>query len=735
MAGASSSSAAARTAARQAAQPSPRELRRLAGRFARGDFAGLLTAAESLLDRFPDDATARRAQAAALLQLGRPAEAARALHAADAPGARSAEAASLLGLARLRCGQLAQARHALDRALAIDRRHAPAWANLGALRASQGDRGGAARAFRRALALDPGLADARCDHARLLLEAGRKRQARELLQAGAAGAPAELQLLLVRVCAELGDRQGELRAAVAAVAAAPRSGAARLALGSALMQIRRYDAAAAAFRAARRRMPSEPDAVLRLAEALRRQQRPAAALSLLASALRRWPDAAPLHQMRARLLLDRRNPEAALAAARTAVAEAPAQASPRFTLASVLGRLGQVEEGLAACDAGLALDPRDPAGWNTKGALYAQHGRLSAAVRCYRRGIACRPDHPQCLFGLGLVALTLGDWASGWPLYEWRWLGSNFDIGLARPELPGGRWWAGGALDGRRLLVMGEQGHGDTLQFSRLLALLPRPAAVRLAVGQPLLRLMRQSLGTMPFPVEVVDRSAMPAAEGDDFITLMSIPARVGLTQDGLPPFAPWLRADPSEVRAWCTRLGEPQRPRVGFVWRGNPELAGDRWRSIVLDEWRPLLERGGVEWISLQKLEGPREHERRILARHGIADFSDGLRDFADTAALIETLDLVIAVDTSVAHLAGALGKPVWLLNRANSEWRWGWKQTGSAWYPSMRIFNQAKLGEWTPVLARVARELGRWMRTAAAGSSPPRRAGLSRRSAAARR
>ncbi|MDB5480003.1 MAG: Tetratricopeptide 1 repeat-containing protein [Caulobacteraceae bacterium] len=689
-----------------------RELRRLGQLFARGDFEGLLSAADCVLARFPDSPTGHRARAVALLRVGRPAEAVETL-ATSVISQRDAEAASLLGLALFGCGELERSLEALARARRIDNRFAPAWANLGTVLAAQGNRAGAGRAFRRALALDPMLADARCDYGRMLFESGQAKRALEVLKPAfdPKGRPLALHLLLARVCASRSDRAGELAAANAAVVAAPRSAEARLALGAALQASGHHEASLAPFRRAARLQPGDVRAAVGAAGALRKLGRMGTALGVLTRALRRNPGSPILEGARANLLFHRRDLAGALAAAGRAQAAAPADAGVHFLLGSILLWASRAEEARAAYAQGLALNGRDPAGWNGLGLLDLVEGRFREAARAFNNGLKVHPNHPACLFSLGLTALTLGDWVSGWPLYEWRWLGSSLGLDLARPNVPGVAWWAGEALEGKRLLVLGEQGFGDNFQFARLLQLLPEPAEVVYAVAKPLQRVMRQSFTELPFPVEVIEVAQIPRARADAFITLMSIPARVGLTQETLPPFAPWLRTDAVEVEAWRARLPS-DRPRVGFVWRGNPALVSDHWRSTDLAEWRPLLRDRAVTWVSLQKLEGRSTRENRILERDDVIDRTEELGDFAATAALIESLDLVIAVDTSVAHLAGALGKPVWLLNRANSEWRWGWKQTRCDWYPHMRIFNQDTLGDWRPVLARVNRELGGLLR-----------------------
>lgn len=715
--------ATARQHSQPPAQPSRPELRRIVQLFGKGHYVRLLAAADALHQRFPQDPFLRRACAAALIKLDRAEEAATLLAGAASATARDAEAATLLGLALFRSGKSQESRQALEKARRLDQRYAPAWANLGSLLASQGDSASAIRHFRRALALDPAQTETRCDYARLLLELDRKQEAHALLRAAAntPHATSQLFLLLAKVSADLLDRPGEFQAASAAVRLAPNSAEARLALGNACVATSRLNDALTQFRHILRRDSTHLGATCGVVETLAKLGRHAPAQALLTKALKRRPDALHLYSARTSLLIQRKDYDRALAAAEQAVALSPQDGNAQFNLAVTLYLLGRFDQARAVAEHGLTLNPKAPGGWYILGITRGMEGNLQQAVRCYKKGLTFQKNHPACLFGLGLVALTLGDWVSGWPLYEWRWLGSSLSLNLPRPYLPNIGWWANGPLPNIRLLVLCEQGLGDNLQFACLLKLLPQPAAVKLATEKPLLRLMRQSLTELAFPIEVIEKAAASTTtDCDAYITLLSIPARVGLTQDTLPPQTPWLKADPEETAAWRQRHGNDPRPRVGFVWRGNPGLAGDCWRSVPLTQWQPLLAQANVAWISLQKLEGPCQAERQILASHNVLDWTQEFHDFAATAALVQTLDLVIAVDTSVAHLAGGLGKPVWLLNRANSEWRWGWKQSGSIWYPSMRIINQNRLGEWQPVLKRIGRDLARWARarnTAAAG------------------
>src|SRR6185312_11037414 len=304
--------------------------------------------------------------------------------------------------------------------------------------------------------------------------------------------------------------------------------------------------------------------------------------------------------------------------------------------------------------------------------------------------------------------LALGHFERGWALYEARWEKTG-DYGLGDVPV-----WDGQApLEGRTILLRAEQGLGDTLQFCRYAKpVKARGARVVLEVQAPLARLMQGLEG-----VDEVVAFSSEATPADCQVLLMSLPHALGTTVETIPGDTPYLAADPAAVARWEARLGPKARPRVGLVWSGGFRDEADlRWvngrRNIALERLAPL-KGAEVDFVSLQKGE-PGEGELKALKARGwdgpdILEVMDEVSDFADTAALIEVLDLVITVDTSTAHLAGALGKPVWILNRYDSCWRWLTDRDDSPWYPSVRLFRQAGMGDWHAVVARVRAELDR--------------------------
>jgi hypothetical protein len=319
-------------------------------------------------------------------------------------------------------------------------------------------------------------------------------------------------------------------------------------------------------------------------------------------------------------------------------------------------------------------------------------GDVDAAVDCFRRAVSLKPDLADAHSSLGVALLAKGQLEEGWLEYEWRWHTRDFRRGLRRYET---KRWHGEPRPDATLLVYAEQGFGDTLQFARLLALAAARVGQLLFETQPELLQVMQGLSG---PTRVFARGG-PTPQFDLQIPILSLPAVLGLSLDAIPGSVPYLRPEPARVAAWAPRIEALPRPRIGLVWQGNPRHPNDRNRSIALSALAPLIERHGASWVSLQKVGGADAIAALGLTAR-VMDPTAELENFADTAALCAHLDLVIAVDTSVAHLAGALGRPVYLLLPKVPDFRWLLERADSPWYPSMRLFRQKRYGIWTEPL-----------------------------------
>ena len=354
------------------------------------------------------------------------------------------------------------------------------------------------------------------------------------------------------------------------------------------------------------------------------------------------------------------------------------------------------DEAIAAFRKALRQVPGDVVASGNLASILKDTGALAEAEAIYREILHRYPDDATTHFNLALSLFLAEQFEEAWP--EWAWRFRADDKLLARPFTD--PEWHGEPPLGRTLLVHAEQGIGSVLQFCRYLDRLPTEARVVLQVHRPLVRL----LSRFPCIAQVAELDADPP-HYDLRVPLMSLPLALGVTSKADAAMTrPYITVDEAEAARWRGCLSGLPGQRVVLVWAGNPErMRMDRRRSIPAVLLAPLTQQPGVSFVSLQKGLAAAELAATPFAGK-VYDPTEALADFADTAALIAELDLVIGVDTAVVHLAGALGKPVWLLNRADTCWRWGVGRTDSIWYPTLRQFRQTRSGEWGEVIERVA-------------------------------
>jgi tetratricopeptide (TPR) repeat protein len=380
---------------------------------------------------------------------------------------------------------------------------------------------------------------------------------------------------------------------------------------------------------------------------------------------------------------------------------------PDFTRAhinrgNVLYDMALFDEALASYDRALAVRPDDAEVLFNRGTVLRELNRLDEALASYGRALALQPNFTEVHWNAATLRLLTGDFTQGWAGYEWR-RKEGFSLTPKR-DFPRPLWLGTGSIEGKTILLHSEQGLGDTIQFCRYVTLVAaRGARVILEVEESLRELMRPLAG-----VSSVVAKGNPLPDFDLQCPLLSLPLAFGTQLETIPCATPYLSAPTTKTRIWHDRLGERQKPRIGLVWAGNPTtgLAAtpiDRQRSIEFDRLAPLFQVTDCDFYSLQKGDAAVQQLRKSPFQQQVADWTDDLHDFSDTAALMENFDLVITVDTSVAHLAGAIGKPFWLLNRYNTCWRWLLDREDSPWYPTARLFRQDKSRDWTDVIARV--------------------------------
>ncbi|TDR71086.1 sulfotransferase [Paludibacterium purpuratum] len=386
----------------------------------------------------------------------------------------------------------------------------------------------------------------------------------------------------------------------------------------------------------------------------------------------------------------------------------PATAEEVHATGIALYRQNRFAEALACYDRALAIKPDFAAALNSRGFLLQDLDRMDEALTDFSRAVTLAPEMAMARLNLGMAQLKLGDFTSGWDNYEARWSGSaEANSGkLAAHVCPLPQWNGEADTAGLRLLVITEQGFGDTLQMARYLPLAARRfAKLGFACSLPTQRLMEWSFGE-----ELITLTRLPATPDawqswDLQCPLMSLPRAFGTRLDSIPADTPYLRIPEKALAYWRERLEQaaPGRFRVGIAWAGRQGHQCDQRRSLRLEQLAPLFDNKRVTWVSLQKW-APQAMRPDIPQAIDWLDWTDELTDFADTAALVGNLDLIISIDSAMVHLAGALGRPIWMLDRFDNEWRWLHHRAHSPWYPSLRIFRQSEFGDWATPLADAA-------------------------------
>jgi Flp pilus assembly protein TadD len=483
--------------------------------------------------------------------------------------------------------------------------------------------------------------------------------------------------------------------------------------GNALYMQGRYAEAVECYRRALRLRPDDVDAVNNLGAALADLGQLADAAACYKQALRLQPDKAEAYYNYANAMrISGRYPEAIKLYAQ-ALRFRPNMPEGHNNLAISLRRLGRLAEATASARRALELRPSYPTGLVNLGLSLVESGHVAEGLVCYDEAIRLDPENGDGHHNRAQAWLLLGEWERGWREYEWRWRSSEF----TSPGYPQPRW-DGSPLDGRTILLHAEQGFGDAIQFVRYAPFVKeRGGTVVLAAAERMQALLRTAPGidqivTLP--------PTPPLPEFDVYCPLMSLPAIFGTTTSSVPAEIPYLRAEPERVERWRKRL-EPHRGfRVGIAWQGSPAmLPHDLWRSIPLTRFEPLARVDGVCLVSLQRGAGTDQ----LAALGGRFPLVDLARDFdesagvlLDTAALMMSLDLVVTCDTSIGHLAGALGVPVWIALQAVPAWRWLFDREDTAWYPTARLFRQIRFGAWEEPFGRMAGALRKLVRDRAA-------------------
>lgn len=374
-------------------------------------------------------------------------------------------------------------------------------------------------------------------------------------------------------------------------------------------------------------------------------------------------------------------------------------------LANTLRMANRTPEALACYDEALQRQPTYVNAYRNKGTALYWDGQLEAALACFRRGLELAPDDAQLHKCLGVALLLAGDWTAGWPEYEWRQRTTEAPL----PSYPQ-PVWDGGSLDGKTILLYGEQGFGDTINFIRYAAKLKARWNCRVIVSSR--RKILKLLAGAPGVDALIPREDPPTVPFDVFIPLMSVPSRLGETPADIRPMPPYLTARPELVEHWRRELSVCPGIKIGLAWQGSKDYSADSLRSFPLTTLLPLSRFANVTWFSLQKGDGAEQIET-VLGRMPIVPLGERLdltdNAFLDSAALLKNLDLLITADTALVHVAGALGVPAWLMQTHVPDWRWLRTGSENLWYDSVRLFRQPRTNDWASVVAEIGRELPR--------------------------
>jgi tetratricopeptide (TPR) repeat protein len=488
------------------------------------------------------------------------------------------------------------------------------------------------------------------------------------------------------------------RLITAALKAQPRSPDALSNLALVLHALKRSNEALATLDKALALAPGHLDALNNRGNVLLEQQRPADAVAAFDAVLAQAPRhvQALINRGNARATLN--EPSLALTDYDAALAAAPGHPLALYNRGNALRALGREQDALAAYDAALAAAPNHPGAWTNRGMALAALNRHGDAVASYDRALALQPDNGDVHFNNALSLLTIGDYPRGLAEYEWRF--KRAGIGR-RKDLRRPLWLGETPLAGKTILLHAEQGLGDTIMLARYAQLLARSGAKVVLEVQPELKSLLAGLDG----IAAIVAHGEPLPPYDVHCPLTSLPFACKTELSNVPANIPYLHRSGEKLAKWQPRLAE-RLPHVALAWSGRASHVNDRNRSLSLSQLEPLLAAEDVRFVSVQRELRPADAE--LLAREPrIIHVGGELDDFTDTAAVLSTVELLICVDTSIAHLAGALGRPAWVLLPFQPDWRWTLDRDRSPWYPALKLFRQPKAGDWASVIARVREEL----------------------------
>ncbi|MGA2582013.1 MAG: tetratricopeptide repeat protein [Tepidisphaeraceae bacterium] len=467
-------------------------------------------------------------------------------------------------------------------------------------------------------------------------------------------------------------------------------------LGVVAMRAGKTAAGAELFQRARALAPRNVEIHNNLATALALLKRTNEALDIATAAATLDPHNADTQEILGNILMDQSNFFSAIAAYERGVKLKPNAAMNHQNLGRALAITDDLQRSVAAFEKAVALDPNSVEVLFQLGSSLYELGEIDRAIECFQKAIALNPGHAASHWNRGQALLLKGDLARGWPEFDWRMKIPALNLSPTHLRRP---LWDGGNVDGQTILLYSEQGFGDTLQFSRYIPIVAdKGAKVVFACSPSLLNLIRQSQ-----PRATVFSNLAAPPRFDVFCPLPSLPRAFDTTIETIPANIPYITADATRIDAWRNRLAGESRLKIGLAWAGSPLHTNDRRRSLPPAALAPLSEATNAAFYNMQL-------EKEPDPGIPLIDWTNALQNFSDTAALIANLDLIISVDTAVAHLAGAMGKPVWLLLPFVPDWRWMLAREDSPWYPTMRLFRQPRRHDWETPIRQIAAELAQF-------------------------
>ena len=464
-------------------------------------------------------------------------------------------------------------------------------------------------------------------------------------------------------------------------------------LGNTLRELGRLEEAAEYYTKALKLNPDFPEALHNFGITLTHLNKPKEAVEAIRKSLQLNPNNAPAYCDLGHAYWKIERVAEATECFTRALKIEPEFSAAHTNMAAVYFKNNQPEDAIISARKAIALNPNDPASFNTLGGALHQLGDIEEGFENMARGAAINPDNAETRFNMGISLLMRGNFEDGWPHFEYRLKNQllKLDRGFKQPI------WQGEDLGGKTLLLYSEQGLGDTVQFGRYIPRVKAKAPnIIFEVEEKLIETLRPLTGDIPILVK--GRQRLP--NFDVYAPLASLPGIFKTTMETIPADIPYLFADPARIQWWRDRLAG-NGIKVGLTWGGNPEHSNDRNRSMPLEAVRPLLSLKGIRWFSLQI--GERAQDLRADWASPIEDLSHEVNTFPETAAAMMNLDLIISVDTSLAHLAGALGRRVWIPLGHVADWRWLRDRNDSPWYPSIHLFRQRSRGDWAGVIEQI--------------------------------